>query len=223
MRSTMPRYHAREIGLCLSGGESPDAESVRREAVNRLAETYVLSARIAAHRGQWREALDLYDQALAMDQPNFESLQVERIRMLVSCGKREEAKEQIHTLQSTFSEPQKALIDLYLGELLLGEWGDPKGTVALVRQAIDSGTLPASDEEYAHGLVAENTVEALGQLVFGTASWRFDSCRRAFSTFVGCGRPLARESSRQSLLTSDIADLATLTLHGSHPRIRRAD
>ncbi len=136
------------------------AYTARRDALARLAETYVLSARIAARRGQWREAIELYDNAIAMDQPDPMSLQVERIRLLASIGKRAEAKEQITTLTPQAVGRNGAMIDLLHGELLLQEWSKPQDATSLIQRAIDSGTLEQAEEEYARGLVTDITLQA---------------------------------------------------------------
>jgi serine/threonine protein kinase len=134
--------------------------TARREAVGRLAETYVLSARIAARRGQWREAIELYDNALAMDQPDPRALQVERVRLLAAIGKRTEALGQIAALQSKAVGRPGAVMDLLHGELLMYEWSNPEKALGLIQGAVDSGNLEQADEEYARGLMTDNTVQA---------------------------------------------------------------
>jgi hypothetical protein len=122
------------------------------------------AARALARRGDWRESLEYYDQAIAEADSERLPLAVERVRVLFPLGQRDQIREDLSRLSA---EPnlgdQAAAVLLMRADLMAGETANAQAVRELVGEALGLG-LSKADEAYAKALLAHSASEAAALL-----------------------------------------------------------
>jgi serine/threonine protein kinase len=134
-----------------------DQQSARLEA-----DSHVQSARLAGQHGQWRVALDHYDQALQGGYWDAKGLRLERARALLALNATNRYLEEIQELASLSDLGEyEGPVLLLQGDILLGH--DDAKAEELIKRARQVGLPPGADA-YAQSLMAETTPEAIEKL-----------------------------------------------------------
>ncbi len=136
------------------------AVDAEKQLHGRLIQSHLDAAKLAIQRGAWRQALDHYSRAEKDGQPPTIEFRLDKVRAWIAVNEPKEAKWGLQTLalESDLGD-QSAIVDLYSGELLLGY--DDKRAVELVGRALSTGKLTPADGEFAKGLLARKSLDAL--------------------------------------------------------------
>lgn len=124
----------------------------------------VTTARILAQRGNWKDALPMYDEAIACDRPDRADLEVERMPgWLLMRDTPSIQAEFTRLLALTPKAPAErtALIRLHYGDFLHSDMARLDEASKFVGDALASGKLSPANAEYAKGLLCPKTTEAL--------------------------------------------------------------
>jgi tetratricopeptide (TPR) repeat protein len=136
------------------------AELQEKENTRLKADGFLQDARVAAQRGQWREAVALHDKALVTD-PYRESVPVrlDRVRALLGFNEVDRYVSELDALAGTpnLGEYEGSVLLLH-GDILLGR--DGARAELLIRQALQNKLLPG-ERAYAQALLAQSTPEAI--------------------------------------------------------------
>lgn len=163
-----------------------------REKLRATAETACASARLSAQRGLWNEALESYDQALALGHPDEVAVRIGRIEAFEGLQRVEESLAELARLQPLARVSHHAAKVLLLeGTLAVDRLSNPDAGLDLVRRAVALGTLDPADRAFAGALLAEDIPAALGCL---RAAAEADPSHRQTCEMLGpllalCGEP----------------------------------
>jgi tetratricopeptide (TPR) repeat protein len=149
------------IGLVRALAAKDRAEVAEGNARRLLAESYAQSARLATRRGAWRDALAQFDRALDAGHPDQADLRLQKVRVWCAVHDIPKAVAEIETLArrpdlGSLAGP----VMLWQADLDLARSKGEDAALALVRRALDAG-LPAAEQEYALGLLASTSPEAI--------------------------------------------------------------
>ncbi|MEW6746674.1 MAG: protein kinase [Planctomycetota bacterium] len=119
------------------------------------AKTDANAAKLAAQRGEWSKALELYDRALASDYPDPIELKIGRIEAWQGQFQTARAYEEVNRLAAeTNLGSHTAKILLLQGTLRANQRQDSRAGDELIRQALDLGIPDPADEAFARAFVA---------------------------------------------------------------------
>jgi tetratricopeptide (TPR) repeat protein len=125
-----------------------------------LAESHAQGAILALQRGAWRPALVKLDEALAAGHGDPVRLRLHKVRAWCAVHEISNAVRELERLKSRSDLGDlEGLVRLWQADLKLG-FGQDGAALSLVRQALQLG-LPPADSEYARGLLAETSTEAV--------------------------------------------------------------
>jgi predicted Ser/Thr protein kinase len=138
------------------------ADLAEKEKARLEIEGHAQAARVAERRGQWRDALAHYDQALAGGHGDVVGLRLGKVRALLALHEAGRCLSEIEALAATpnLGDDEGPVLLLH-GEILLGR--DDAAAERLIRRAQQTG-LPPAAAAYAEALLADTTLEAVGHL-----------------------------------------------------------
>ncbi|MFT7465127.1 MAG: tetratricopeptide (TPR) repeat protein, partial [Pseudohongiellaceae bacterium] len=148
------------------------AQAAEQEALQRLAESHVRAADLAAQRGAWPLARSELEQALALDAVEEVELLPRRVRASIALGDMERAGAELDLvalLGNGKEAPRESLVSellLLRGVVQLSDGRSRSLGQAAIRDALD-GDLSEADELYAMGLLGADANRA--RQLFGAA------------------------------------------------------
>jgi tetratricopeptide (TPR) repeat protein len=149
------------VGMLQARQERDHARQAEQETRELLAESYAQAARLALQRGAWRGALANLDLALAAGHPDPVQLHLQKVRAWCGVHDIVKATEELRLLTQ---RPDLGALEgpvlLWRADLALGQSADDDAALDLARQALQRG-LPPPEEEYARGLLAETSPDAV--------------------------------------------------------------
>jgi tetratricopeptide (TPR) repeat protein len=166
------------VGLPLGGVWYAARERLRAEEANRqrdrayraeqqahdlLAASYADTARLAMQRGDWSAALRYLDRALRAGYPDAADLQLAKVRAWFAGNEVPQGVGELEALarRRDLTNRQRALVLLWQGDVAISRsFTHAEEGLKLVRRAVARG-LPAAEKEYARGLLADTTPEAV--------------------------------------------------------------
>lgn len=126
-----------------------------------LAEAQMRTARLAAQRGDWRTALHAYDAALSSDRLDEVEIRALKVQALVALNDRAAAEQELDGLFARGDLGKHAgTLHLLRGDFALSRFAGRDRALADVRAALEKD-LSVADREYAQGLLAEHSDDAL--------------------------------------------------------------
>jgi tetratricopeptide (TPR) repeat protein len=138
-------------------------EEAERRARLRLADALFAAGQNALQRGQWRDAVALVDEALAVGYPKPARARLVQVKAWYALNEMT-APDKRAVLDGLRREPdfaeQEGSVLLYQGDMLLGQ--DNAAAVEHVREARRKGGLSPADAAYADALLAESVAAAVG-------------------------------------------------------------
>jgi serine/threonine protein kinase/Flp pilus assembly protein TadD len=154
------------IGTSLGMARARQAEGVALENLGRaieaernvrleLARSHWDNGRLAAGHGRWREAIAMFDQALAAGFEDDIGVRLEKVKALLAIHEATQADQEIATLARRPDLGNRESVLLLLrGDRAMAEWSGKERALADVRRALEIG-LPPDDQAYAQALLAE--------------------------------------------------------------------
>jgi hypothetical protein len=141
--------------------ERDRALKAEREARRLLAESYVQSANLATQRGSWRDALKQIDAALAAGADDSPRLRLAKVRAWFAVNEMRQAERELRALSRRKDLGRLAAsVVLWQADLDLSRsLGKEQQALAQVRRV--KGQLAGAEADYAEGLLAQTTGEAL--------------------------------------------------------------
>ena len=180
--------------------ETLDKEAALTAARRRAADASMQLGQRLLQRGQWQAALDAFDEAERHGHADAFTLSLGRFEAFEGLSDLGEARDLLLELDALeLAPPQRARIDLLVGERFANRMLAPEQGLDVVQRALASGHLSATDAVYARGLLAPTLVEA----------------RRLFDEVLEL-EPGHRSAAIQQLplviFTGDLADLTALAV-----------
>ncbi len=141
--------------------ETKDKEAALQEARRRTAEASMQLAQRLLQRGQWKAALDAFEQAEQNGSTDAFAIGIGRFTALEGLSEIDDAREILVELDARpLALRERASLDLLTGERLVNRVADPREGLDRVERALASGALAPADACYARGLLAANLVDA---------------------------------------------------------------
>ncbi|HEY1380228.1 MAG TPA: protein kinase, partial [Gemmataceae bacterium] len=183
-------------GLVGTGAALVRARHAEREARVLLAESYAQAGRLAVRRGAWRDALAQFDRALEAGHPDQAELHLQKVRAWSAVHDLPHAAAELDDLAARPDLGELAgPVLLWRADLALCRGGDEDAALGLARQALAAG-LPSAEREYAYGLLAATSSDAVRHFERAVAADPFHQRANAMLalTLVMLGKmPAARE------------------------------
>lgn len=172
-------WRQRDRAVAAEQQRSSEAQQRAEEQRQRLIDSHLAAANLAFQRGAWREAVAAYESAEAEGLTLTIPMRLKRVRALFSLSQITRVQQELDALTADADElgEQRALVDLYRGDLQLGV--NNVEAERLLQRAL-AGKLPESDAWYARGLLARRTAEALRCFHNAVAADRFHREARGF-------------------------------------------
>jgi serine/threonine protein kinase len=170
------------------------------EVQRRLAQSHVDAARLAGQRGLWREAIKLYDQALAEGHPDVTAIRLDRIKARMNTTDNANVLVELDALAGK-SQPGKhaALVDLYRGMFMTSL--DVERAEKLIRRALQQ-ELPLAERFFARAQVEAQTIpESLSFLQKAIAHDPYHLHARGHACFMLAALGELREARELALQT----------------------
>jgi tetratricopeptide (TPR) repeat protein len=140
--------------------ERAAAQAAEQKKGELLAASYRQTARLAMTHGAWQDALKNIDRALESD-PADVDLHLDRVRAWAALDEAPRAREEVKQLAGRTDLGDRAgLVLLWQADLVLCQAADDAGALATVAKARRQG-LPPAEAEYAAGLLADTSPEAV--------------------------------------------------------------
>jgi serine/threonine protein kinase/Flp pilus assembly protein TadD len=141
--------------------ERDSAREAKSRSDQLLARSYIDQARVAAARGLWRKALESYGRYFANGNPKTSEIVLGRVAALVALNRESEALSELDEIADDAELGENAgRVLLWLADLQNEARNDPDVKERLIRTALEKG-LPDADREYAQGLLAATSPEAV--------------------------------------------------------------
>jgi hypothetical protein len=138
------------------------AETAERGLRAELALSHFQTAKLAAQRGDWLQALASYDRALQAGYPDEVEVRLKKVQAWITLNERQLAARELESLAGRGDLGKHAGTVLLLrGDFALPQWDERERALELLRAALKEGLAPA-DAEYARGLLAEKSLDAVG-------------------------------------------------------------
>jgi len=213
------RANARRDEALTSNQAAQEAERLKRIA---LAESLANQGFLAMQRGRMREAPALFDRAIAEGYPQAGRLRLEKVEAWIATRNIDAAAAELAALAvDPESGPYRGQVLLWQAELALGPRPDDSAE-ALLQSALDAG-LPPAEEQYALGMLAETSPQAVAHFAAALRldPFHFPAQGASATLLIFLGRPeeAERQLSAATVLFPEDHDLvlsraAALALRG---------
>lgn len=155
------------VNAIQQGRADIEARKLAEQTKQRKADGHYADGRMAAQRGQWRDALKHFDQALSAGHVDEVPLRLDRVKAWNAINDYSAASAEVAALaqRKDLGEYEGAVL-LWQGDLLLNR--DPDQALEFVRQALSKDLRPA-ERAYAEALLADSSVKAIEMLQIAIA------------------------------------------------------